>query len=469
MPLSEIPIASLSPLWAFNASLLRKFNQHGPCYAFYPTEDHFSDAFVASDYLQAVASMRTQSGRYPLSLYLQLPFWESRGKFQTRDQTITRNHRKTATYMRYLNQEIETQGKLFAGMNRVDQLHFGGGSPTYLSDDQLDDLLLHLRNWFAFAPDETGEYSINVDPRTISLERLHTLRKTGFNHINLGMQEFSSDGQKTIHQRQPENKTAALISAARDARFQSICINLIIGLPAQHIIAWARTLAKIIEAKPDRIAIYHYAHLPRSFEKQSEMAQEDLPSADATLDMLFLCTKRLAEADYVYVGMGYFAKSADALVVAQRQGRLHRNSQGYSTHLEAGLVSCGVAAISAIGATYSQNEKTLDRYYKRVAQGELPIALGRKLTMDDLLRRIIIKMLMSTFQLSIASIELGYPINFASYFSREVMELHALEDDGLLQMDAEWLTVTLKGRLLICNICIVFDTCLRGKPELASV
>ncbi len=449
--------ASIVPSVEFDANLIRKLNQLGPRYTSYPTADRFSDAFSYGDYLQAVASVRARGGRNPLSLYLHIPFCDTVCYYCACNKIVTKDRSKAVTYLSYLKREIEIQGKLFAGMNRTEQLHFGGGTPTYLSDQQMDELMAHLRRWFQFAPDDSGEYSIEVDPRTVSAARVHNLRAQGFNRISLGVQDFDPDVQKAVNRIQPEAQTLEVINAAREAKYRSVSIDLIYGLPRQNVMTMAQTLAKVIAADPDRIAVYNYAHMPHLFKPQRRIADQELPSSDTKLDMLFLCIKRLTEAGYVYIGMDHFAKPGDELAVAQRQGRLHRNFQGYSTHAEADLVSCGVSAISSVGATYSQNVKTLDAYYDHIDKNELPIVRGIKLNMDDAVRRAIIQMLMCNFELSIASIELAYPITFLTYFAAEQEMLQELAADGLLTIDAEWLTVTLKGRLLIRNICMVFD------------
>jgi oxygen-independent coproporphyrinogen-3 oxidase len=270
-----------------------------------------------------------------------------------------------------------------------------------------------------------------------------------------------------VNRIQPQEKTQQAIDAARDAGFRSISIDLIYGLPKQSPATMEQTLRKVIAADPDRISIYNYAHLPQLFKSQRHIIESELPSAETKLEMLSLCIDRLTAASYVYIGMDHFAKPKDELAVAQRQGRLHRNFQGYSTHAEAEMVSCGVSAISAVGGTYSQNEKTLDAYYERIEQGELPIVRGIKLTTDDLLRRIIIQMLMCNFELSIASLEMAYPITFANYFAAELEKLRVFADDGLVNIDDAWLTVTPKGRLLIRNICMAFDRYLNG-PKAAG-
>ncbi|MBS0308437.1 MAG: oxygen-independent coproporphyrinogen III oxidase, partial [Proteobacteria bacterium] len=424
-----------------------------------------SDEFDYADYLQAVAGIRTRGGRSPLSLYLHIPFCANLCYYCACNKIITKDRSKAATYLAYLKREIAMQGNLLAGINHVEQLHFGGGTPTYFSDEQLIELMAHLRHCFVFAPDEVGEYSIEIDPRTVSPQRIHNLRGLGFNRLSLGVQDFDPEVQKAVNRIQPESQTLEAIQAAREARFHSISVDLIYGLPKQNVMTMAQTLSKVIAADPDRIAIYNYAHMPHVFKPQRRIAEEDLPSADAKLDMLGLCIRRLNEAGYVYIGMDHFAKPDDSLAVAQRQGLLHRNFQGYSTHADANLIACGVSAIGAVGATYSQNVKTLDAYYDRLDNNELPIERGIKLSMDDILRRFIIQMLMCNFELSIASIEQGYPITFAQYFAAELTSLREMERDGLLVIEPDWLTVTQKGRLLIRNICMAFDRYLAAAPK----
>ncbi|MDO9420911.1 MAG: oxygen-independent coproporphyrinogen III oxidase [Herminiimonas sp.] len=464
MTASAIPISFL-PSVEFDAQLIRKLNQVGPRYTSYPTADRFTADFGYRDYLQAVTGARARSNTHPLSLYIHIPFCESICYYCGCNKIVTKDRSKAVTYLSYLKREIEMQGRLLVGANQIEQLHFGGGTPTYLSDAQMEDLMTHLRRWFSFASDANGEYSIEVDPRTVTRERVHALRRQGFNRISLGVQDFDPDVQIAVNRIQPESETLEVISAAREAQFRSISIDLIYGLPKQNVITMNQTLTKVIAANPDRISIYNYAHLPHIFKPQRRIAEADLPDADTKLDMLALCIKRLTEAGYIYIGMDHFAKPTDDLAIAQRQGRLHRNFQGYSTHVGADLVSCGVSAISAVGATYSQNVKTLDEYYEQIEQNELPIARGIKLTMDDLLRRIIIQMLMCNFELSVASIELAYPISFKTYFAAELEKLRGLEQDGLLTIDDEWISVTLKGRLLIRNICMVFDRYLNAAAD----
>jgi len=464
MVVSAIPMASAASV-EFDAQLIRKLSGPGPRYTSYPTADRFSEDFGYRDYLQAVAGMRTRGSRNPLSLYVHIPFCENICYYCACNKIVTKNRDKAAIYLSYLKHEIEMQGRLFDGMNQIEQLHLGGGTPTYISDTQMGELMQHLQRWFRFADDQVGEYSIEVDPRTVSAERIVSLRRQGFNRLSLGVQDFDATVQKAVNRVQPEQMTLDLIAAARAAQYRSISIDLIYGLPHQNVMSMAQTLAKVIRAAPDRISLYNYAHLPHLFKPQRRIDEAALPGAEAKLDMLALAIRRLTEAGYEYIGMDHFALPGDELAIAQRQGRLHRNFQGYSTHAESDMIACGVSAISAVASTYSQNVKTLDAYYDAIDKNELPIVRGLRLSMDDVLRRLIIQRLMCNFELSIASIETAYPITFASYFSAELARLQQLEQDQLVQLDDEWLTVTPKGRLLIRNICMVFDRHLQNGPS----
>jgi len=441
----------------FDAAIIGKLSQSGPRYTSYPTADRFHNDFGYGQFLEAVAGLRMRRSGRPLSLYVHIPFCDTICYYCGCNKIVTKDHSKAATYLGYLKQEIEMQGRLFAGMGQIEQLHFGGGTPTYLSDRQMGDLMAHLHANFDFATDQQGEYSIEIDPRTVSVERVHSLRAQGFNRISLGVQDFDPDVQKAVNRIQPEAETRTVMDAARDAGFRSISIDLIYGLPKQTMASMEQTLHKVIDAAPDRIALYNYAHMPHLFKPQRRIADADLPTPDVKLDLLALCIRRLCAAGYVYIGMDHFAKPDDELAVAQRQGRLQRNFQGYSTRAESELISCGVSAISAVGATYSQNEKTLEAYYEKLDDGKLPVARGIKLETDDLLRRIVIQKLMCNFELSISSLEQAYPIQFPLYFASELAQLKAFEDDGLLTIDRHWISVTPKGRLLIRNICMVFD------------
>jgi oxygen-independent coproporphyrinogen-3 oxidase len=325
-----------------------------------------------------------------------------------------------------------------------------------------------VRQAFPWDDDARGEFSMEVDPRTANPERLRDLRRMGFNRLSFGVQDFDPAVQQAVHREQSVEQTLELIETARELRYHSVSIDLIYGLPLQNVVSFNRTLATVIDAQPDRIAIYNYAHLPERFKPQRRIQAEQLPSPETKLDLLKLCIKRLTEAGYVYIGMDHFAKPTDSLAIAQQQGRLHRNFQGYSTYADSDLVAIGVSAIGAIGPTYSQNAKELEAYYQHLDAGRLPIVRGLSLSHDDILRRTIIHTLLCHFELNLSTIEAAYAIDFRQYFATEWRELQAFEQEGLLKLEPDWISVALKGRLLIRNIVMVFDHYLRQARPTAA-
>ena len=454
--LSEETLAPL-PAVLFDAPLIAKLSQQGPRYTSYPTADRFRAGYGHADYAAVVARLGQGKARLPLSLYLHIPFCESLCYYCACNKIITKEHDKAAIYLGYLMREISLQAALFGRDQRVEQLHLGGGTPTYLTDAQMEQLMAHLRSCFDFADDASGEYSIEIDPRTVDGDRIRSLRRQGFNRVSLGVQDFDPEVQKATNRIQPDALTFDAIAAARAAGFRSISIDLIYGLPKQTLSTIGATLAKVVTASPDRISIYNYAHMPELFKSQRLIVDADLPSAQDKLTMLGLCIERLTAAGYVYIGMDHFARPDDELAVAQRSGQLHRNFQGYSTHADTDMVSCGVSAISAVGNSYCQNEKSLERYYAGLDQGHLPVARGIELTGDDMIRRDVIGRLMCDFNLSVRSVERHHDIEFSVYFEKELGRLREFEADGLLEMSATSLKVTPKGRLLVRNLCMVFD------------
>ena len=441
----------------FDAQLIAKMSQQGPRYTSYPTADRFRAGYGHDEYAAVVAGLGKAAARLPLSLYLHIPFCESLCYYCACNKIITKEHEKAAVYLGYLMREIGMQAALLGNGQRVEQLHLGGGTPTYLSDAQMEQLMAHLRDSFEFADDSSGEYSIEIDPRTVDPERIRSLRRQGFNRVSLGVQDFDPEVQKAVNRIQPDALTLDAIAAAREAGFRSISIDLIYGLPKQTLTTIGQTLAKVVAASPDRISIYNYAHMPQLFKSQRLIVDADLPTDQDKLGMLGLCIERLTAAGYVYIGMDHFAKPDDELAVAQRSGQLHRNFQGYSTHADTDMVSCGVSAISAVGNSYCQNEKSLERYYAGLDEGRLPVARGIELTRDDVIRRDVIGRLMCDFSLGVRSVERAHGIGFDTYFAAELARLREFEADGLLTVSAAELSVTPKGRLLVRNLCMVFD------------
>ena len=445
--------------------LLRRFDVPGPRYTSYPTADRFVEAFNESDYIQALEQRRVGSMALPLSLYVHIPFCESVCYYCACNKVITRHHSRAAEYLRYLTREVELQVAHVGKGHSVSQLHLGGGTPTFLSDAELDDLMSMLRRHFTLVPG--GEYSVEVDPRTVTEDRLKSLARMGFNRLSFGVQDFDPAVQKAVHRIQPAEQVFELVAAARRIGFESVNVDLIYGLPLQTPESFKRTLAQVNELRPDRIALYGYAHLPSRFKPQRRISAAELPSAGDKLTMLSMSLDALMDAGYVYVGMDHFALPNDALAVAKRQGRLHRNFQGYSTQPDCDLIGLGVSAIGRVGATYSQNAKTLDEYYDALDQGRLPIVRGMALTRDDLVRRTAIMALMCQGRLLFESIELGHLLDFRSYFARELEQLRDFQDQGLVTIDDQCIEVTDAGWYLVRAIAMVFDKHLRVDQDRA--
>ena len=342
----------------------------------------------------------------------------------------------------------------------MSQLHLGGGSPTFLSDAELRELMAMLRRSFSFAPG--GEYSIEIDPRTIDAARLDVLAELGFNRLSFGVQDFDPGVQKAVHRVQPVEQVFELMAAARARGFESVNVDLIYGLPGQTPQSFDRTLAQIIELKPDRIALYAYAHLPERFKPQRRISSVDIPTAAAKVSMLARSMAAFMGAQYVYIGMDHFALPNDSLAIAKRQGRLHRNFQGYSTQPDCDMIGLGVSSIGRVGATYSQNAKTLEEYYDYLDQGQFPVVRGLALSRDDLVRRAVIMALMCQGRLSYESIELAYLINFKQYFAKELEVLNGQVQQGLVQLDAAGVQVTAKGWFFVRAVAMVFDRYLQA-------
>lgn len=437
--------------------LLRRYDVAGPRYTSYPTADRFVEAFSDQDYIQALKLRRNGAAalKSPLSLYIHIPFCESLCYYCACNKIITKHHERASAYLKYLAREVDLHIAQMGSGQVVSQLHLGGGSPTFLNDDELRELLAMLRRNFSFAPG--GEYSIEVDPRTIDNARLDTLAELGFNRISFGVQDFDAAVQKAVHRVQPADQVFALVKAARERGFESINADLIYGLPQQSPESFDRTLAKIVQLRPDRIALYAYAHLPERFKPQRRIATIDLPTAGSKVTMLSRSLATLVSAGYVYVGMDHFALPEDSLAVAKRQGRLHRNFQGYSTQPDCDLIGLGVSSIGRVGATYSQNAKTLDEYYDALDQGHFPIVRGLAMSRDDLVRRAVIMALMCQGQLPFESIELAYLVDFKSYFSKELEALEVLVEQGMVLVDDVGIHVTAQGWFFVRAVAMVFD------------
>lgn len=436
-------------------SLLQKFDIPGPRYTSYPTADRFVEAFTAAEYEQALLQRNVGGIAMPLSLYVHIPFCESLCFYCACNKIVTKRHERAAEYLRYLEKEIDLHTAKLGTGQAISQLHFGGGSPTFFSDEELESLMALLRHNFHFSPN--GEYSIEVDPRTVDEHRLAHLKKIGFNRLSFGVQDFDYDVQKAVHRIQPAEQVFDLVASARTLGFKSINVDLIYGLPKQTTESFERTLEQITTLKPDRIALYAYAHLPARFKPQRRIQAEELPPAQSKLMMLSNAIAKFLQANYVYVGMDHFALPNDELAIAKRQGRLHRNFQGYSTQPDCDILALGVSSIGRIGSTYSQNVKTLDEYYDCLNRGELPVNRGLALSRDDLIRRAVIMGIMCQGRLQYESIEIAYLINFEQYFSKEMDAIKELANSGIIELDDAGFSVTNMGWYFVRAVAMIFD------------
>ncbi|MBS7807710.1 oxygen-independent coproporphyrinogen III oxidase [Variovorax sp. PCZ-1] len=455
-----MPSVTASPV---HADILSRWDIQGPRYTSYPTADRFVEAFSANDASQALQLRNITGGvrAQGLSLYLHIPFCESLCYYCACNKVITKQKDRADIYLKYLEKELDlVAAQLEAGTASVQQLHLGGGSPTFLDDAQLAQLMTMIR--MRFQLDSLAECSIEVDPRTVSRQRLQRLRQLGFNRLSFGVQDFDAKVQKAVHRVQPFEQVSRLMQDARELGFASLNMDLIYGLPQQTIQSMQTTFDQVISLRPDRIALYGYAHLPQRFKPQRRIDEQLLPTAHEKSAMLRLALEKLGAAGYVYIGMDHFALPQDSLAIAKKQGRLHRNFQGYSTLPDCDLIGLGVSAISKVGAAYSQNVKSLDAYYDLLDQGRLPIERGLALSRDDLVRRAVIMALMCQGELSFESIELAYLIDFKNYFKAELSELEQLQRDGLVEIEPEGLLVTEAGWYVVRAVAMVFDRYLQA-------
>jgi len=439
----------------FDPELIKRYDKSGPRYTSYPTAVQFTDQYTESDYRRH-AELSNQSGR-DLSLYFHLPFCDTICYYCACNKVITKDRGKAQPYLNNLHKEIEMQGKLFDPKRKVNQLHWGGGTPTFISHDQMRELMAVTRKHFNLHDDDQGEYSIEIDPREVTTESIHLLREIGFNRMSLGVQDFNPQVQKAVNRIQSEEQTLCALNAAREAGFKSISVDLIYGLPLQTVESFATTLEKIIDIDPDRISIFNYAHLPELFKPQRRINDDDMPEPAVKLAILKMSIERLTQAGYVYIGMDHFAKPDDELTIAQKNGKLYRNFQGYATHADCDLVGLGITSIGTVGQSFAQNLKTLDEYAERIEAGKLAIFRGVEIDGDDIIRRNVIMQLICHFDLNIDQFNSKNNIDFNEYFSSEIKRLQPMHEDGLVQISNNAITVTAKGRLLIRNICMIFD------------
>lgn len=455
--MTTIPPSSLTTA-LISTAMLQRFDISGPRYTSYPTADRFDNGFGQEDYLQALHQRVLP--QQPLSLYVHVPFCANLCFYCACNKIITRRRERASEYLHYLIREMalhaahlhtQPDGRQAA----VTQLHLGGGSPTYFNDAELTRLMAGLRHHFDVTDD--AELAIEVDPRTVDSARLLHLRELGFNRLSVGVQDFDTDVQVAVNRSQSTQQVFELMAQARQLGFHGINVDLIYGLPRQTATSFTQTLTTLLQLRPDRIALYAYAHLPERFKPQRQIDGASLPAAADKLQMLAMAIERLQMAGYDYIGMDHFALPEDALAVARRQGRLHRNFQGYTPRQEGDQIALGVSSIGKMGATYSQNEKTLIRYYEALERGHLPIARGLQLTRDDLLRRAVIMAIMCQGSVQFESIEAAHLIDFNTYFAVELAALSELVSEGLIELDGHSLQVTVLGWYFVRGIAMHFD------------
>ena len=454
--MSAVPRISV-PDVCIDSELIARYGGTGPRYTSYPTALHFSDEFAAGEYRKHALRSNEAPRPSPLSVYVHIPFCQALCYYCACNKVITRNSSRVKIYMDDLYKEIELQAALFDDDRVVEQIHFGGGTPTYLSDDELRDLLAHLRKNFSLQTGSEREFSIEVDPRSVTTRSMDALTEIGFNRLSLGVQDFEPQVQQAVNRIQSAADTIALVEHARSVKFKSISFDLIYGLPHQTEESFSRTLDTVIAIKPDRLAVYNYAHLPERFKGQRMIKERDLPSPDVKLGILNRTIEKLDKASYVYIGMDHFALPGDELVKAQQNGTLQRNFQGYSTHRECDLIGLGVSAIGNIDNTYSQNASTTAEYQTALEAGNLPIRRGIVVDSDDRIRAEVIQRLMCYGQVDYSSFEEQLDIDFPSYFDNELNRLTPLQRDGLIELYPDRIQLTATGRMLMRSVAMVFD------------
>ncbi|QYZ64865.1 MAG: coproporphyrinogen III oxidase [Gammaproteobacteria bacterium (ex Lamellibrachia satsuma)] len=450
----------------FDLDLIAKYDQSGPRYTSYPTAVQFHEGFGEADY-RRVAQESNASGD-PLSLYFHIPFCDTVCFYCACNKVATKDRSLADKYLQRVYKEMEMQGALFDRSRKVEQLHWGGGTPTFISHDEMRELVRQTRKHFTLLDDDSGEYSIEIDPREALGDTIKVLRELGFNRMSLGVQDFEESVQKAVNRIQSKEDTLSVLQSARDEGFRSISIDLIYGLPFQSLGSFEGTLDQILEVDPDRLSVFNYAHLPERFKPQRRINEAELPSPQEKLDILQMTIEKLTGAGYVYVGMDHFAKPDDELVIAQRNGTLYRNFQGYSTHADCDLVALGATSIGMVGPTYAQNKRTLDEYYDRIDQGKLAVFRGVELNRDDQIRRDVITRLICHFTLNFAAVNAQWEIDFQSYFATELENLSGMAEDGLVDLTERGIDVLPRGRLLIRNICMQFDAYLNSKESKGS-
>jgi oxygen-independent coproporphyrinogen III oxidase len=450
-------VSMISTPIRYDPALLQRYDRPGPRYTSYPTAPQFSNRFGETQLREAAMASNGDPIPRRLSLYVHVPFCLSPCFYCGCNRIITRDLSRADTYLARLYREIDLTAALFDRDREVIQLHFGGGTPNFLSPAQLREVVDTLRRQFHFSDSAERDISIELDPRFISPNDVAELAAIGFNRASLGVQDFDPAVQEAVNRIQSIEQTIAVIDACRTSGFRSVNVDLIYGLPKQNPAGFARTLDTVVAARPDRIAVYSYAHLPDLFKAQKQIEAADLPTAETKLGLLQLAIEKLTDAGYVYIGMDHFALPDDDLAQAQARGGLHRNFMGYTTHADSDLLGLGVSAISHIGDSFSQNPRDLPSWQIALDQGRLPVFRGMRLDEDDQLRADLIQQLMCQGEVPIGALERRYAIDFDTYFADALERLQPLVADNLVRIQPDRIMVTSQGRLLLRNIAMCFD------------
>lgn len=440
-------------------ALLKKFDVPAPRYTSYPTADRFHASYTAADYEAALEGRGEAAKKTGLSLYCHIPFCNDVCFYCGCNKVVTRDHERSAEYMRVMLEEADLVGEKLTGSRTLEQLHWGGGTPTFLTDDEILFLMGEIQKRFPFEAD--GEFSIEVDPRSCPVGKVKTLRQAGFNRMSLGVQDFNPEVQKAVNRIQPIEMTREVLEAARAEGFESINMDLIYGLPKQTRESFKRTIEQVIELSPDRIALYHYAHLPNIFKPQRRIIPADLPNAEERVNIMFDSIRTLTANGYRYIGMDHFAKEDDELSIAQLNGTIQRNFQGYSTRAECDMVALGASSISFVDGNYACNPREIEPYYEAIRAGRLATCRGFKLNDDDKLRRAVIMTIMCRFELDKREIEAEFGINFDEVFAHELKKLQAYAKHELVELTPEKITVSAKGKIFVRAVAMQFDRYLR--------
>ncbi|HET6604569.1 MAG TPA: oxygen-independent coproporphyrinogen III oxidase [Xanthomonadaceae bacterium] len=441
----------------FDRELLARCDRPGPRYTSYPTAPHFHSGFGADQFRMHVRRSNEPPIPAPVSVYVHVPFCFSPCFYCGCNRIITRDYGRAEAYLARLYREIDLVAPLVDRDRDVVQLHFGGGTPNFLESADLGELIETIGRHFHFSSRADRDFSIEIDPRTVDPDAIRSLAGFGLNRASFGVQDFDPDVQRAVNRVQSVQQTREVIDACREAGMRSVNVDLIYGLPKQTREGFARTLDTVVGMRPDRLAVYSYAHLPEMFRGQTRIRAEDLPDPAAKLGLLELAVERLGAAGYVYIGMDHFALPGDELARAQHHGALHRNFMGYTTHADCDLIGMGVSAISRIGDAYAQNHKDLPHYQAALDAGELPIARGLALSADDIVRADLIDELMCNAAVDIVAFEDRHAIDFHDYFASSLAQVQPLVQDGLVTIEPGRIEATARGRLLLRIIAMCFD------------